>query len=281
MLVQTLVENLHFPEGPRWRDGALYFSDFYQYRVFRMAPDGTLVTVAEVAEQPSGLGWLPDGRMLVVSMRNRQLLRQEHDGQLVLHADLFEHAAWHCNDMVVDRDGRAYVGNFGFDSHGGAPVKGADLLAVETDGVVRAVASDLLFPNGTVITPDGRTLIIGETRGKRLTAFDIESDGSLANRRVFADLDPHFPDGICLDAEGLVWVADPRNNCVIRVADGGQIAERIELDLGAFACTLGGEDGRTLYICAAKGSGEIAKAERSGCILAVEVDVPAANPPSP
>ena len=277
----TLVRDLHFPEGPRWRDGALYFSDFYRHTVFRMAPDGTLDTVAQVPEQPSGLGWLPDGRLLIVSMLNRRVLRQELDGSLSLHADLTEHAAWHCNDMVVDGIGRAYVGNFGFDSHGGAAPAGANLIAVDPDGKTWVAASDLMFPNGTVITPDQRTLIIGETRAQRLTAFTLGADGRLSERRVWADLGKHFPDGICLDEQGCVWVADPRNNCVLRVAEGGQVQQTIELPLGAFACTLGGEQGRTLYVCAARGSGDIARAERSGCILAIDVDVPACDPASP
>ena len=277
----TLVRDLHFPEGPRWHDGALYFSDFYRHSVFRMAPDGDLQTVAQVAEQPSGLGWLPDGRMLVVSMLNRRVLRQEHDGTLNVHADLNAHAAWHCNDMVVDQSGRAYVGNFGFDSHGGAEPAGANLIAVEPSGEARVVASDLMFPNGTVITPDGRTLIIGETRANRLTAFSIDAKGGLSERREWASLGAHFPDGICLDAEGCIWVADPRNNCVLRIAEGGHVETKIDLSLGAFACTLGGAEGRTLYVCAAKGSGEIARAERSGCILALDVDVPACSPASP
>jgi len=277
----TLVRDLHFPEGPRWRDGALYFSDFYRHSVFRMAPDGDLQCVAQVAEQPSGLGWLPYGRMLIVSMLNRRVLRREHDGTLNVHADLHTHAAWHCNDMVVDRAGRAYVGNFGFDSHGGAAPAGANLIAVEATGEARVVASDLMFPNGTVITPDGSTLIIGETRAKCLTAFSIDADGGLSERREWAALGAHFPDGICLDAEGCIWVADPRNNCVLRIAQGGRIERKVDLSLGAFACTLGGAQGRTLYICAAKGSGEIARAQRSGCIVAVDVDVPACSPASP
>jgi sugar lactone lactonase YvrE len=277
----TLASDLHFPEGPRWHEGALYFSDFYRHSVFRMAANGELECVAEVAEQPSGLGWLPDGRMLIVSMLNRRVLRQERDGKIELHADLNAYAAWHCNDMIVDRSGRAYIGNFGFDSHGGAEPKGADLIAVEPDGKARVVASDLMFPNGTVITPDGRTLIIGETRANRLTAFTIDSAGGLSERREWASLGIHFPDGICLDADGCIWVADPRNSCVLRVAQGGRIERKIDLSLGAFACTLGGVDGRTLYVCAAKGSGDVARAERSGCILAMDVDVPACVPASP
>ena len=279
MQLDLIADGLSFAEGPRWRDGGLYFSDFYLYAVYRMSSEGELAVVAEVPNQPSGLGWLPDGRMLIVSMLDRKVLRREPDGRLEVHADLWGLAAWHCNDMVVDSAGRAYVGNFGFDSHGGARERGADLIRVDADGRPSVVAADLRFPNGTVITPDGRTLIIGETRGQRLTAFNVDVDGNLSNRRVWADLGAHFPDGICLDEEGAVWVADPRNNCVIRVLEGGDVAQRIDLDRGAFACTLGGTDHRTLYVCAAKASGESARNCRAAQILAARVGVPGAGSP--
>ena len=277
--MDVVVQGLSFSEGPRWHEGALYFSDFYTHSVHRIGQGEQLEVVAKVANQPSGLGWLPDGRLLVVSMLDRQVLRQESDGRLEVHADLSALATWHCNDMVVDNQGRAYVGNFGFNTHGDAPEQDADLIRVDPDGSARAVASGLKFPNGTVITPDGKTLVIGETRGRCLTAFDIAEDGSLSNRRVWADLAPHFPDGICLDAQGLIWVADPRGNCVIRVAEGGEIAQRIDLDRGAYACALGGDDRRTLYVCAATGSGTHAQARRESQILATRVATPGAGTP--
>ena len=272
---KVVAEGLSFPEGPRWREGALFFSDFYRQTVFRLPPGGALEPVATVPNQPSGLGWLPDGRMLVVSMIDRRLLRQEKDGALVEHANLFDLAGWHCNDMVVDGDGRAYVGNFGFDTHGGGEQKLADMICVEPDGSAAIAAEGLAFPNGTVITPDGGTLIVGETRGKRLTAFDRAADGTLSNRRVWADLGDNFPDGICLDAEGAVWVADPRNNETIRVREGGEIAMRVSTGrFGSFACALGGDDRKTLYICTCTGSGPHAAERRDGRIEALRVGVP-------
>ncbi|MEM7403776.1 MAG: SMP-30/gluconolactonase/LRE family protein [Pseudomonadota bacterium] len=277
--MDTIAAGLSFPEGPRWHAGALYFSDFYTQSVHRLTPEGVLTTVAVVERQPSGLGWLPDGRLLVVSMLDRRVLRQEPDGTLVEHADLSAVATWHCNDMVVDGTGRAYVGNFGFDTHGEAEPRGADLSCVLPDGQVSVAARDLQFPNGTVVTPDGQTLVIGETRGRCLTAFDIAPDGTLSGRREWADLGRHFPDGIALDAEGAIWVADPRNNCVIRVHEGGHISARFDLDRGAYACALGGEERRTLYVCAATGSGEHARQRRDGQILAFRVDVPGAGWP--
>ncbi len=278
-MMETVVEGLSFPEGPRWHAGRFYFSDFYQHVVFALGEDGVLETVAEVPGQPSGLGWLPDGRMLVVSMTDRRLLRQEVDGSLTLHADLGEVAAFHCNDMVVDATGRAYVGNFGFDTHAGVGPAPANLARVDPDGAVSIAETDLQFPNGTVITPDGGTLIIGETYASRLTAFDIDHAGNLSNRRVWADIAPHVPDGICLDADGAIWVADPRGNCVVRVQAGGQILQRIDTGRGAFACALGGDDRQTLYVCTATGSGPHAQARRDGRIECLRVDVPGAGLP--
>lgn len=277
--METLVEGLSFPEGPRWHEGKFYFSDFYRHVVSAVDENGDVEVVADVPNQPSGLGWLPDGRMLIVSMLDRKLLRQEANGALVEHADLGGIATWHCNDMVVDTQGRAYVGNFGFDTHGGVEARLADLVRVDPDGSVSVAERGFQFPNGTVITPDGKTLIIGETRGQCLTAFDIDEDGNLSNRRVWADIDPHFPDGICLDAEGAIWVADPRGKCFVRVKEGGEITDTIDPGRGAYACMLGGDDGRTLYCCTATGSGPHAEARRDGRIETVRVDVPHAGVP--
>ena len=278
-MTEIIAEGLSFPEGPRWHDGKLFFSDFYRHVVQVIDENGDLGVVATVENQPSGLGWLPDGRLLIVSMLDRKLLRREADGTLVEHADLSAVAAWHCNDMVVDAAGRAYVGNFGYDSHGGAPMKPADLARVDPDGTVTKVAGELMFPNGTAITPDGNTMIIAETRAMRLTAFDIDADGGLSNRRLWASTEPHFPDGICLDEEGAVWIADPRGNAVVRYREGGRVADTIEIDRGAFACMLGGEDGKTLYICTATGSGPHASARTEGRIEVVRVEVPHAGMP--
>lgn len=276
---KVLLDGLTFPEGPRWHDGRLWFSDFYAHQVIAVDLQGRAETIVEVPRQPSGLGWLPDGQLLVVSMTDRKLMRLER-GRLVEHADLSSVATYHCNDMVVDGNGRAYVGNFGSDYRTGAPLQPARLARVDPDGTVSVAADGLMFPNGAVITPDGRTLIIGETFARHLTAFDIGPDGSLSNRRVWADIAPHLPDGICLDAEGAVWSADPRNNVVIRVAEGGRILDQVSTgDLGAFACMLGGEDGRTLFVCTCAGSGEAVAEERAGRIEFARVAVPHAGRP--
>ena len=270
--METIVEGILFGEGPRWHDGKLFFSDCPRHVVNAIAPGGELEVVAEVPTQPSGLGFLPDGNLLIVSMLDRKLLRQQSDMNLVQYADLSGIATWHCNDMVVDRHGRAYVGNFGSDIEGGAVPKPADLARVDPNGTVSVVARHLEFPNGTVITPDGATLIIAETWGSRLTAFDIDAAGNLSNRRLWANLEPHAPDGICLDAENAVWVADPRGNCIVRVKEGGEITDRIDTGIGSFACMLGGADGRSLYIC-------IASRVTGGSIVMERVAVPHAGLP--
>ena len=276
---KSLLENLTFPEGPRWHEGRLYFSDFYAHEVVAVDMAGQRETIVEVPGQPSGLGWTPDGRLLVVSMTDRRLLRLDPGG-LVEVADLSALANYHCNDMVVDEQGGAYVGNFGFNSHDGSEFKAADLIRVDPDGSVSVAAAGLAFPNGSVITPDGGTLIVGETRGNILSAWNRAPNGTLSNRRVWADLGAGFPDGICLDAEGAVWVADPRNKETIRVLEGGEVTDRISTgEMGSFACMLGGEDRRTLFICTCLQSGPDTAALRSGRIETVEVTVPGAGWP--
>jgi sugar lactone lactonase YvrE len=275
---KTLIEDLRFPEGPRWRDGRLWFSDMHSQRVLAVDPDGSMETVATVPQDPSGLGWLPDGRLLVVSMRDRRLLRLDPEG-LVEVADLSEVAPHHCNDMVVDARGRAYVGNFGFDLHAGQQPVATTLALVEPDGRVRVAAENLRFPNGMVITPDGRTLIVGETYGACLSAFDIAEDGSLSGRREWARLVAAVPDGICLDAEGAVWVASPVGGAVLRLLEGGEVTHRVEVEHEAFACMLGGPERRTLFICTAASSEPDQTAVRKGRIEWVEVEVPGAGLP--
>jgi sugar lactone lactonase YvrE len=277
--IETLVEGLTFPEGPRWHDGKLWFSDFYTHRVLRAGLDGHLETVAAVPHQPSGLGWMPNGDLLIVSMLDRQLLRLA-GSRLEIFADLSEVATFHCNDMVVDRAGRAYVGNFGFDLHAGATPSPAALARVEPDGRVFPAASGLMFPNGMVITPDAKTLVIAETFANRLSAFDVDAAGNLKNRRVFAELPGIFPDGICLDAEGAVWVADARGMQVVRVFDGGRIERTVATgERRVYACMLGGEARRTLFLCTSSGSGPEMTKKRDGKIEFVEVDAPGAGLP--
>ena len=275
-----LVDGLAFPEGPRWHDGHLFFSDQHDRRVLKMDPDGKAETLVEVPNQPSGLGWLPDGTMLIVSMLDRKVLRLEA-GKLVEHADLSALAPGECNDMVVDARGRAYVGNFGFDMYGGGEARDTCVILVEPDGSARVAADGIAFPNGTVITDDGRTLIIGESMGGRLTAFTIADDGSLTDRRLFAQLQGAIPDGICLDAEGAVWVACPATGRCLRVRDGGEVVDEIKVTNDfAYACMLGGDDRRTLYMCTAPSSEpKETLAQRKGRIEAVQVDVPGAGLP--
>jgi len=271
---KVLLEGFAFLEAPRWRDGKLWFSDFYDHRVVAMDAGGQTQTVCEVPKQPSGLGWLPDGRMLVVSMIDRRVLRLEADG-LVEHADLSKLATFHCNDMVVDAQGRAYVGNFGSDLAAGGMPTPAALILVSPDGAACIVAQDLLFPNGSVITPDGKTLIVGESFGARMTAFDIAADGSLSNRRVWAQLQAAIPDGCCMDAEGALWVASPPTREILRVREGGETTHRVSTDQMAIACTLGGDDGRTLYVLTAPSiDGSECTSQRSARIESLQVETP-------
>jgi sugar lactone lactonase YvrE len=280
MGTRVLYEGLAFGEGPRWHDGRLWLSDMHAHKVLAIDLDGSAEEICEVPNRPSGLGWLPDGRMLVVSMTDRRLLRMEPSGALTEHADLSSVATFDCNDMVVDGAGRAYVGNFGFDLHNQAAPTSAAMALVQPDGRVETAAEGLDFPNGTVITPDGATLIVGESFGRRLTAFSIGADGRLSDRRVFADLGSSIPDGICLDAEGAVWSADPRGNCCIRVADGGEVLDRVDVDRGCYACMLGGPDRRTLFMLTARTSSPAeAVAARDGRVEVVEVSVAGSGTP--
>ncbi len=274
----VFVDGLDFGEGPRWHGGRLWFSDFHQHTVSSVGADGVRHVELELEDFPSGLGWLPDGRLLVVAMESRRLLRVEADGTVAEHADLSGVATGRCNDMVVAVDGTAYVGNFGFEL--GTPMQPAALARVTSAGEVHVAAEGLEFPNGTVITPDGRTLIVGETFGKRATAFTVAEDGALHDRRVWADLGEVFPDGCTLDAEGAIWFADARGTEVVRVREGGDVTDRIEVGQHTFACTLGGDDGRTLFVIAADSAhdGE-ARGARTGTIRTVQVDVPHAGFP--
>ena len=275
----VLVEGLRFPEGPRWHEGRLVLSDQHDARVLAVDPDGTVSTVVEVPEWPSGLGWDPDRHLLVVSMRDRRVLRVE-DGALVPFADLSALAPFHCNDMVVDARGGAYVGNFGFDLDAGADPVPTVLVRVEPDGTARVAAEDLAFPNGSVITPDGRTLIVGETFAGRLSAWTIAEDGSLTDRRVWAQLEGAVPDGICLDADGAIWVACPISGRVLRVLEGGEVTDVVTVDRnGAFACMLGGADGRTLHICTADSSRPAETGSRRGAVEVCTVEGPGAGHP--
>lgn len=235
-----LLDKLCFGEGPRWREGMLWFSDMHAQKVLKVDSQGNVETVVKLDDdQPSGLGWLPNGDLLIVAMTKKQVLRF-NGSQLSVHADLSSLASHFCNDMVVDHVGRAYVGNFGFDIHNGAQQSAAELICVDVDGSARCVDDDLIFPNGAVITPDNKTLIVAETFASRLTAFDILDSGDLTNKRIWAQLPKGaVPDGICLDAGGGIWSASPTSNNCIRQIEGGEVTHTIELERGAFACMIG------------------------------------------
>ncbi len=285
-----LLDDIYFGEGPRWHDGRLWFSDFHARAVRSVGMDGQARTELALDDRPSGLGWMPDGSLLVVSMTKRQVLRRWPDGRLELHADLSGIATFHCNDMVVDAEGRAYVGNFGFDldtalRDGGekglpAHIVPASLALIQPNGSVEVAAEGLIFPNGMVITPDGRTLILGETLGGVLTAFTIGEGGRLSDRRIWAATAPRLPDGIALDAEGAVWIANPIARECVRFAEGGAVLEVIETDQLCFACMLGGEDGRSLFtLTAPTSNAQIASREPRGKLWVHQVSVPRAGLP--
>ncbi|HTX62916.1 MAG TPA: SMP-30/gluconolactonase/LRE family protein [Acidimicrobiales bacterium] len=282
-----------FVEGPRWHEGRLYFSDFYTHRVQSLHPDGTVEVLCEVEGQPSGLGFDPAGALLVVSMLDRRLLRLD-GGALDEVARLDHLVAGPANDMVVDASGRAYIGSFGSGAEHGdyGPV---ELVRVNPDGTVAVAASDLVFPNGMAITPDGATLFVAETFAFRISAFDRDGEGRLSGRRVVASFSDEpleglpaiiasgvtTPDGICLDAEGALWVGDATGNAALRVVPGVGVVDRIDTgELAPFAVALGGDDRRDLYICAGPplGTGDPSQS-RDGVILAARVEVPGAGLP--
>lgn len=273
-----LMTGLVFGESPRWHDGRLWLSDMGAGEVMAVDLAGRREIVARVPTL--GLGFLPDGRLLIVSMRDGLLLRRERDGSLVTHADLSRLARHPWNDLVVDGRGNAYVNNIGFDFATGAAFAPGSLALVTPDGVARQVADGLAFPNGMAVTPDNATLIVAESYGDQLTAFDIAADGGLSNQRVWASLGGGHPDGICLDSDGAVWYGDVRARRCVRVREGGEVLETIHLDRGCFACALGGADRRTLFLMAAEFSTAAGMAgTRTGQVLTVEAPAPGAGWP--
>lgn len=278
--MERLAEGFGFVEGPRWHDNRLFFSDMGSKQVLSVDLDGKVEEIAVVEARPSGIGWLPDGRMIVVSMNDKRVVRQEPDGTLVTHADISSLAVAPCNDMVVDGRGNAYVGNPGYDMRNPPqPLPSAQVVLVRADGTAQIVDDQVRFPNGSVVTDDNRTLIIGETMGRRLTAWDIEQDGTLSNRRTFADVPGRAPDGIALDTEGAIWMADAEGNACVRVLEGGEITDVVDTGRGCFACALGGEDRRTLFLLTGEGFSGDAIRRRTGAIETVEVAVPGAGWP--
>jgi sugar lactone lactonase YvrE len=283
-------EGLGFGEGPRWHEGRLWYSDFYRHAIFSMAEDGSdEVLEHEVATQPSGLGWLPDGDLLCVSMTDQKVLRF-HDGVMSVFSDISEYCEFWANDMVVSPAGFSYVGNFGFDLDArlkelgierfiAEPPPSTNLIVLDPEGEIIQVIPDMDFPNGTVITPDGKTLIVGETFGSKQSAFDVAPDGTLSNRRVWAPL-AGVTDGMCLDAEGQIWFANAISHECLRVREGGEITGTVTCSQHAYACMLGGEDGRTLFIMTCTSSDRFNITDRTdGRVESVRVDAAHAGTP--
>jgi sugar lactone lactonase YvrE len=278
--LQTLMTDIMFGESPRWHGDRLWFADWGAQELIAVDLEGNSEVIVRIPSFPFCIDWLPDGRLLIVSARDRLLLRREPDGSLVTHTDLSNLSDHPWNDIVVDGRGNAYIGNIGFDFPGGEFAPGI-LALVTPDGSARQVADDVAFPNGLVVTPDNSTLILAESYGNRLTAFDIAADGSLSNQRVWADLDGGVPDGICLDAEGAVWYGDVPNKRCVRVREGGEVLQTIDLDRGCFACMLGGVDRRTLFLVAREWGGMESTAEeaRTGQVLTAPAPAPGAGWP--
>ena len=278
--LHVLMTGIAFGESPRWHEGRLWFCDWGAQEVIAVDLDGRSEVIARVPSFPFCIDWLRDGRLLIVSAAERRLIRRELDGSMVTHADLsrISHHPW--NDIVVDGRGNAYVGNIGFDFPAGEFAPG--LLALVTpDGSARLVADGVAFPNGLVVTPDNSTLILAESYANRLTAFDIAADGSLSHRRLWAGLDGGVPDGICLDAQNAVWYADVPNRRCVRVREGGEVLQTIEVDRGCFACMLGGADRKTLFIVAREWRGPASMGDqgRTGQLLTARVSIPGAGWP--
>jgi sugar lactone lactonase YvrE len=274
---RVLVTGRGLVEAPRWHDGRLYFSDWTAGEVLAVDAGGHTEVVARVASLPLCSAWLPDGRLLIVSSADGLLLRREPDGSLQTHAELGG-PGW--NDIVVDGRGNAYVNSVGFDMTAGEAVRPGHVVLVTADGTVRRVAGDLAFPNGMAVTADNATLVVAESYGPRLTAFDIGADGDLSGRRVFAELED-APDGICVDAEGAAWLATVPGRRCVRVAEGGRVLQTVDFDRGCFACALGGPDGRTLFVTAAEWRPDLPELvpAGSGQVCTARVSVPGAGWP--
>ena len=287
LTAEPFLSGLHFGECPRWHGGRLWYSDFFDHTVCSVSPEGDRRVEVDFDGEPAGLGWLPDGRLLIASRLDRAVFRREPDGTVVRHGELTPWATFHANDMVVASNGQAYAGNFGFDldalSDGDLPrsaMVNASIVRVDPDGTSHEAAADLAFPNGTVITEDSGTLVVAESAGGRLSAFDRAQDGTLSNRRVWATLPRIAPDGICLCADGSIWVANALGAECVRVAEGGEILERVTTSLHCYACMLGDDDRRTLYLVTAVDSHAAkASAARNGAIEKVRTTVPGAGLP--
>lgn len=269
--MRTLLTGLGFGESPRWHNGRLWLANWGTQEIIAADSTGRSEVVVRVPTTiPYSFDWLPDGRLLIIAGPEGLLLRMEPDGSLVTHADLNPISSTGWNEIVVDGRGNTYV-------------NGSAMALISPDGSVRKVAESFAFPNGMAVTPDNSTLIVAESHAHRLTAFDIDADGSLANRRVWADLGDGAPDGICIDAQNAVWYADVPNRQCVRIHNGGEVLETINIDRGCFACMLGDPDRKTLFIVAAEWLGFARMAEaleaRTGQLLATDVAVPGAGWP--
>ena len=276
------MSGLAFGEQPRWHEGRLWFSDWGTQEVIAVDLGGNSEVILRGRSFPLCVDWLPDGRLLVVSSREGLLQRREPDGSLVTHGDLNEVSDPPAgNELVVDGRGNAYVNGGGFDLMAGEEFAPGIVALVTLDGAARQVADGIAFPNGMLATPDDATLIVAESYARRLSAFDIEADGSLSNRRVWADLQDGVPDGICFDADAAVWYGDVPNKRCVRVREGGEVLETIELDRGCFACALGGPDRRTLFMMATewKGPEGMFAGPRTGQVLTAQAPAPGAGRP--
>jgi sugar lactone lactonase YvrE len=275
---EVVAHGLAFPEALRWREGALWFSDIFAGEVRSLRPGSPSELIAEVPGQPSGLGWTPDGTLLAVDMTARRVVALEN-GRLRQVADLAALSRGACNDMVVDAQGRAYVGHFGYDYVAGAPRAAASVLVVEPDGTASVAAEDVWFPNGMVL--DGRgNLFVAETSAGRITVFGVADGGRLEDRRVFADLDGARPDGMCLDAEGALWVASPGTGELLRVDADGVVQEREATPTMVQTVMLGGDDGTTLFAASSPTHDRQAALNgRRARLLCRRVDIPHAGLP--
>jgi sugar lactone lactonase YvrE len=275
---QTLMTGIAFGESPRWHDGRLWFSDWVAQEIIAVDPEGNSEVILHVPfpSIPMCIDFLPDGRLLVISSHEKLLLRREADGSLTTHTDLRNLSNFGFNEIVVDGRGNIYINGGGFNLMAGEKFAPGIIALITPSGSARQVADGIAFPNGMVVTPDNSTLIIAESYGKKLTAFDIAVDGSLLNRRVWADLVDGVPDGICLDAENAIWYADVPNKRCVRVREGGEVLQTINLDRGCFSCALGGADMRTLFMVATewRGPQHMTEKLRTGQILTTEARVP-------
>jgi sugar lactone lactonase YvrE len=274
-----IVGGLAFPEGPRWHENSFWFTDQHDASVYHLTTEGELTRYATTDDRPGGLGWLPDGSLLVVYMTQRRLMRRV-ESNWEEYADLSSLASYHCNDFVVDHRGVVFAGNFGEPIMPGRPMAPAELIRVDPSGQAEVVSRDLVFPNGSAITEDGHSLLVAETFAHRISRFALDSESRITGHDIWADLGAATPDGICLDTEDALWVASPFTHEVLRVAEGGDLLGRCQTLGTPYACMLGDEDRQTLYICTSE-TDDPAEAARikSGRIESVQVDVPGCGLP--